>query len=118
MDSYYHNIFRSKLFLFLSNDNQYDEPETNNNEETGVSDNFFCSVIYPIINSLLDENDLMKGDKCCNKNITNNYTKKKFYFTNKNRRKINFKKGDWLCQFCSNINFSFRKRCNRCGIDK
>ena len=36
MDSNHHNIFGSKLFLFLSNDDQYDEPQTNNNEENGV----------------------------------------------------------------------------------
>ena len=41
MDNDHHNIFGSKLFIFLSNDDQYDEPETNNNEENGVSDNFF-----------------------------------------------------------------------------
>ena len=117
MDSNHHNIFGYKLFLFLSNDAQYDESENDNNEENGVSDNFFCSVIYPIINFLIGEDDLMKGDKCSNKNDTNSY-KKKFYFTYKIRKKINFKKGDWLYQFCRNINFSFRKRCNRCGIDK
>ena len=79
MDSDYHNIFGSKSPTLLSNDDQYDEPETNNNEENGVSDNFFCSVIYPIINFLIGEDDLMKGDKCSNKNDTNSY-KKKFYF--------------------------------------
>lgn len=26
--------------------------------------------------------------------------------------------GDWVCTFCSNHNFSFRKRCNRCNKER
>lgn len=26
--------------------------------------------------------------------------------------------GDWICLFCNNLNFSFRTKCNRCGILK
>ena len=37
----------------------------------------------------------------------------------KNRLKnYNIRKGDWLCPFCNNINFSFRTECNLCGIKK
>lgn len=24
------------------------------------------------------------------------------------------RQGDWICYHCNNLNFSFRKRCNRC----
>ena len=24
--------------------------------------------------------------------------------------------GDWICLYCNNLNFSFRKKCNRCGL--
>ena len=26
--------------------------------------------------------------------------------------------GDWTCSKCNNLNFSFRNKCNRCGIPK
>ena len=36
---------------------------------------------------------------------------------NKNKNKKNFieREGDWTCFYCGNLNFSFRKNCNRCG---
>ena len=24
--------------------------------------------------------------------------------------------GDWICFYCNNLNFSFRVKCNRCGL--
>jgi hypothetical protein len=30
----------------------------------------------------------------------------------------NVRKGDWVCKLCLNVNFSFRKKCNRCKILK
>ena len=24
--------------------------------------------------------------------------------------------GDWICLYCNNLNFSFRVKCNRCGL--
>ena len=32
----------------------------------------------------------------------------------KNKNNIYIRDGDWLCQHCLNVNFSFRKFCNRC----
>jgi hypothetical protein len=26
--------------------------------------------------------------------------------------------GDWVCQHCRNLNFSFRKLCNRCSLGR
>jgi len=26
------------------------------------------------------------------------------------------REGDWICLNCNNLNFSFRKKCNRCKI--
>lgn len=26
------------------------------------------------------------------------------------------RKGDWVCLYCQNLNYSFRKKCNRCKI--
>ena len=51
---------------------------------------------------------------------------KKYSFTPKNfvpqkkvvKRNYNGRDGDWICFYCKNLNFSFRKNCNRCGIQK
>ncbi len=28
----------------------------------------------------------------------------------------NYREGDWKCTICCNLNFSFRKHCNRCNL--
>lgn len=35
-----------------------------------------------------------------------------------NKKKIKEKKTDWLCLNCQNINYFFRKNCNRCNIER
>ena len=37
---------------------------------------------------------------------------------NKNKKKIKRRKTDWLCLNCENLNYSFRKFCNRCKIER
>ena len=55
------------------------------------------------------------------KNIPKNKFDKKINNSKKERK---FKKhfevrvGDWTCSKCSNLNFSFRSKCNRCGLPK
>ena len=36
----------------------------------------------------------------------------------KMKRPFEIRDGDWTCSDCSNLNFSFRIKCNRCGISK
>ena len=40
-----------------------------------------------------------------------------FYLT-KNKSFIKERKGDWVCQICTNLNFAFRIKCNRCKNPK
>ena len=51
------------------------------------------------------------------KNLNDNNTE-----TNKKEEKIKkpfeIREGDWTCEFCYNLNFAFRTKCNRCGIVK
>ena len=50
-----------------------------------------------------------------NKNNKNNKIKNYNCNQQKNNKKvIKERKGDWVCQFCSNVNFAFRTICNRC----
>ena len=40
------------------------------------------------------------------------------FFLTKNKGFIKERKGDWICQICKNLNFSFRVKCNRCKNPK
>ena len=44
--------------------------------------------------------------------------KEKEEFDKMMKKKIKEKKTDWLCLNCQNINYSFRKNCNRCGVER
>ena len=46
------------------------------------------------------------------KNVFNKYLK------NKNIKPFVERTGDWICKKCQNLNFSFRNKCNRCGLEK
>ena len=59
-----------------------------------------------------------------NKKIRNEKGKNKYerkYFDNnenKSENKSKRGKGEWICKFCFNLNYSFRKLCNRCNALK
>ena len=60
------------------------------------------------------------NNNCNDKNTIKNWEKssnnsKNGKFKAKNKIK---KKDDWICNFCLNLNFSFRKKCNRCKAPK
>ena len=63
----------------------------------------------------LDQNTIDRMPKVYNKyNLKineNNSNKKNFY-------RFKERKGDWFCQLCSNLNFSFRKKCKLCNTLK
>ena len=46
------------------------------------------------------------------------YPSPPFYKKNQNKKTFAKRKGDWICIQCQNLNFAFRTRCNRCGLDK
>ena len=46
---------------------------------------------------------------------------KKYEKKNKNKilnKSNTIRLGDWTCMYCYNLNFSFRKSCNRCNAPK
>ena len=49
-----------------------------------------------------------------NNNEDNNEDKKE----EKYKKPFEIREGDWTCEFCYNLNFAFRTRCNRCGLIK
>ena len=120
----------SALFSELENDYKITkEPEIENNmENDNENDSCNFGLIVPFINSLLDDNDIIIKD-LHKKRITISSSKEKKSWKNKkhkNKKKkninklknYNIRKGDWLCQFCNNLNFSFRIVCNKCGKGK
>ena len=129
------SIFNAKLFMNLANDFQIkEEQEFEKDVENNIDDdcdNNLDDLKDPFFDFLLDDTDNMKKFNY-NKGIEEIYQKNDIiYFSNKNNKIIrkknkkinrlknyNIKKGDWLCKFCNNINFSFRIKCNICGIGK
>lgn len=59
-----------------------------------------------------------------NMNVNNNFQKNQNQKSYYNKLEIKFKKpfiereGDWVCNYCKNLNFSFRLKCNRCTLQK
>lgn len=78
----------------------------NNNAEISKSN----SHIYKIHTKKL-KNKENKKDKNKPKNSANKSKKDNYPY-------LSLRKGDWLCQFCLNLNFSFRSFCNRCRAPK
>ena len=122
-------LFNAALFPELANDYKVKENEIEKEDNKNDSSN---NIEYkdPFINSLLEDNDIIKYFNIDNKNENKHAQKKEKYFFNKKytktkkKKKINklksynIRKGDWLCPKCNNINFSFRTRCNKCDKEK
>ena len=135
------NIFNSKLFIDLeySNFSKYPDRNISSDCETTIDiedediNNKGCFLNKELINELdfpdSSENNLNDVNNKLLLSLVNQgyeYIPKKYQFQQKNEKvKIPFqkkkkqnnikeRKGDWVCQFCSNINFAFRTICNRC----
>ena len=61
-----------------------------------------------------EDNDISNLDKS-NKKENNKKSDKK---EKQSKKTLEIREGDWTCESCYNLNFSFRKRCNRCGVIK
>ena len=62
-----------------------------------------------------------KGKNLYNKNNkrkNNNYIRKEYKELNINEKQFEIRRGDWFCQYCYNLNFAFRTKCNRCNNSK
>ena len=73
------------------------------------------TLINDIIKSLLDEMDNLESpyQYINNNNIIKNKKKKI-----KKMKSYNIRKGDWQCNYCHNINFHFRTKCNVCDKNR
>ena len=98
--------------------------EDNNIDNLNLDETNDSSILFrSSLKSASIDDDIIQNEK--NKEITplvdNNYSflPKKLIFRNKRGKKyIEGRPGDWNCFFCQNLNFSFRIKCNRCGVLK
>ena len=99
------DILFSSLHTFNQNNNQENSPF-----------NFI-----PINSKNLNDSNI-NIDNIKNVNNNNNEENSEIIIPirKKKKQKKNFevREGDWTCYFCKNLNFSFRKKCNRCGVNK
>jgi len=101
---------------------------------SNIDDINYNNSMYPIYNNITNgNNDIQEMMNNINNNIdpyyylnTFSYNYKK-YKNRKSQKKHKNRKmdsgnnkriGDWICNYCFNLNFSFRKSCNRCNAPK
>ena len=87
------------------------EQNENDNEMIYESKNELISDLYHIMEENNNDNPIIGNQY---KKTNKNKKKKKKKKINK-LKNYNIRKGDWLCNDCNNLNFSFRFICNRCG---
>jgi hypothetical protein len=72
-------------------------------------------------NNIINNMNLNINNNNNNININNNNLNNNNYINNEHKKtkktKLKERDGDWTCFFCKNLNFSFRKKCNRCSIE-
>ena len=106
-----------KMQLDINNINIYNELYDYMN--MNIPNSQFMDYYYNTIpeNISISKFTLLNDFNCKNKSKLIKKNNKK-YKKSKNKSKSNIKipirKGDWLCTFCSNLNFSFRNFCNKC----
>ena len=126
LNNVYNNIDNNKTeidYINMSYYPYYDYyniyPEFNSNSKFSLNNEFVNinnkdqisnSHIYKTHNKKLKNKD-NKKDKNKTKNSVNKTKKDNYPY-------LSLRKGDWLCQFCLNLNFSFRSFCNRCRAPK
>ena len=96
-----------------------------------LNDPSFTPMIFPqqINNKFEEEVIYKKVDNYEKKEKKNNIMKNKFdddvepimmlsmvNREEKTKLPLELRVGDWICMYCNNLNFSFRMKCNRCGL--
>jgi hypothetical protein len=123
--SFYNNNKKNINKIINNNNNKIIENKNNNeinynskNEKENIFQNDIESKDSPHIDSPKRNEHI---------NYPNNFVDHEFSYENSNsnfRKKARHKKhfkvrfGDWICPKCENLNFSFRSKCNRCGLSK
>ena len=113
------DILFSSLHNYNNNNQNIKEEEEEEKEEEEEEEEEEIFKFNKSINKLKDKNSNYNKIKNVNNINEENcdiiipIRKKK-----KNKKNFEVREGDWTCYFCKNLNFSFRKKCNRCGVNK
>ena len=128
----------NKLYINPKDNDVKDEKKKNNkfnNNMNHENEIYYYNNNYDIeskFNTINSNNDIQNMINNINNNINLYYYSNAFSFNSKKQknrknekykiRKINtdsYKRmGDWTCSHCLNLNFSFRKTCNKCEAPK
>ena len=75
---------------------------------------------YETLKSFLSSDLLEEIDNPFNKSEVMREKKRRRTTEDKRKKRYSFeiREGDWGCKKCNNLNFSFRIKCNRCGVEK
>ena len=130
----FQNVYNNNInFNNYNYNNNFQETSNNNrnNINIALNNNPPIFVPKPIRNNDYNQkNNALMNEKNDNFNYNNDKVNQKNKFDNNKRNMQNSKKegkmkkhfevrvGDWTCSKCANLNFSFRNKCNRCGIPK
>ena len=105
------NINNNNIINNNNNNNFILDNNYNNNNPININHRNKFDFIN---NNIIINNKLNKYEK------NNNFILMNLANNQKSKPKKNFERreGDWICFNCNNLNFAFRKICNRCGITK
>ena len=122
------NLYMNNKIIYYNNYINLGEPNNNShNTKNNINNNNNYSItMFGKIGWIcrLCNNFNFESRCICNrcKAIKTPKTKEEIIKERKNgkilNKRIKNKKKDWLCLNCQNINFSFRKKCNRCHIQR
>ena len=91
--------------------------ETNERNNTLNFNNDLKNSLNPSFHFFLNKNMAFNSNSIIN-NEGFSQMKKVKKKKKKNKKNFEEREGDWNCYFCRNLNFTFRKKCNKCGIFK
>ena len=111
----------NKRYLLKELIEELDSPTSDSFKEENSLKN--CNSISPLVNKGYQ---FVPKKYRNNTNKNNNKNKKvnKYHINEENSNKNNYhilmkeRKRDWICKLCNNLNFGFRKKCNRCKVPK
>ena len=123
------NVYNNNINFNHYNNNINFPLMTNNNNDLRIAFNSNPPSFIPKQPRNMDYNQQSniimndKNEKYNNNNLKNKFENNKKSIQNskkdgKSKKHFEVRVGDWTCCKCANLNFSFRNKCNRCGIPK
>ena len=110
----YNNYNYINLSYNINNPSVYIPTKLRNKEQVGEKNQQFNTYQNAYQGQKKEEQKNVKNKFDSGNKKTNQNQKKE----GKNKKHFEVRAGDWTCSKCNNLNFSFRNKCNRCGLPK